>query len=302
MTLFWDEGTIATMYEKYDVDELKELLKNRDEEIIFLKDELLKAAHQMERFAERSEEQARISSALLKLLSPTELANVPGYNISSKFVAALKGSEYMEVMNYKEKSHFGVLMTHAEGAGLSALFLACLLKFSPQMESVKKLGSFELVKQIADELQPGLKEDGKMSILYGIMNRSKNQMTICSYGNFLCLKRSNSGQIALSSEMHSEIKSDTTLKSSEYLIDLEVEESLVFLSPGFLKAFDFASQDSTYHFFSDKMKNVDWSDLNQVRNEFFILQKDRLAAKSSAYDSCVLVMQNQDRGLKLATP
>ncbi|MAF89671.1 MAG: hypothetical protein VX583_08220 [Bdellovibrionota bacterium] len=289
------------MFKNLDEDELRALLQKKEEEIIFLKDELLKAAHQMERFAERTEEQGRISASLLKLLSPTEFPQIPGYQISSKFSASFKGSEYMELVNYKEKTHFGILMSHCEGAGLSALFLACLLKMSPEMDSARRLGSYEFVQKISKELQESLDEKAKLSIFYAMMNRTSSELNVTSFGNYLLLKRDKEENLSLVSEFNPEISSQTILEENRQPIGLAMEEHLVVLSPGFLKAFTFSSQNSAADFFKDKLKKLDWSDLNQVRNEFFVLQSEALNGKKSDYDACVLVMQNQDRSLKLAS-
>jgi len=200
------------MFKNLDEDELRALLQKKEEEIIFLKDELLKAAHQMERFAERTEEQGRISASLLKLLSPTEFPQIPGYQISSKFSASFKGSEYMELVNYKEKTHFGILMSHCEGAGLSALFLACLLKMSPEMDSARRLGSFEFVQKISKELQESLDEKAKLSIFYAMMNRTSSELNVTSFGNYLLLKRDKEENLSLVSEFNPEISSQTILE------------------------------------------------------------------------------------------
>ncbi|MEC9282587.1 MAG: hypothetical protein VX642_07735 [Bdellovibrionota bacterium] len=289
------------MFKNLDEEELRALLQKKEEEIIFLKDELLKAAHQMERFAERTEEQGRISTSLLKLLSPTELPQIPGYQISSKFSASFKGSEYMELVNYKEKTHFGILMSHCEGAGLSALFLACLLKMSPEMDSARRLGSFEFVQKISKELQESLDEKAKLSIFYAMMNRTSSELNVTSYGNYLLLKRDKEENISLASQCNSEITQQTVLEENRNPVPLAMEEHLVVLSPGFLKAFHFQSQDTAANFFESKLKKLDWSDLNQIRNEFFVLQSEALNGKKSDFDACVLVMQNQDRSLKLAS-
>ena len=289
------------MSQRDEIERYQQSLQRKEEEILFLKEELLKAAHQIERFAERAEAQARLSAKLLQLLVPVEIPRIGGYEISSKYVAATRGSEYLELMQYKEKSHFGVLLSHCQGTGLSALFIACLLKFSPQLESAKRVSPAAFIDQLTQELKSSLSDEARLHFLYGIMNRAASILSLSCLGDFLLLKRQATGEIQRLEINHSAFELSKPSSAPQIDIPFSVGESLCFLSPGFLQAFAFTKLSEAGDFFCQKLKKLDWQDLHQVRNEFFVLQKQSLSGKSSDFDASVLVLRNQDRGLKLAS-
>lgn len=290
------------MYDNLTQEEILERLTARDKEVLFLKDELLKAAHQIERFAERMEEQNTVSSKLLKLLSPTKLPNIPGFELSSKFVASLKGSEYMEVLNYLEKNRFGILMSHAEGPGLSALFLASLLKFSPQIDSSRKWEPKVFVENLAKELIQSFEEGHKASILYGYFDRSTNNLKYTAFGDFGFIVRDTKGEMRIVSPHHKQIDKTNELWNVQDELPIELEETLLVLSPGYLKAFLGETPISAMNKIIPELEKREWSDLNQIRNELFVIQKQYSGENRPVYDASVIVLQNQDRSLKLASP
>jgi sigma-B regulation protein RsbU (phosphoserine phosphatase) len=289
------------MRDNDNLEDLRARLEAKEQEVVFLKDELLKAAHQIERFAERMENQNQISANLLKILSPTELPNIPGFEISSKFVASIKGSEYLEILNFSEKNRFGVLMSHADGPGLSALFLACLLKFSPQIQSSRKWAPKTFVQKLAEELMPHFEADHSASILYGYFDRASSELHFTARGDFGILIRDTSGKIHLASPHHSAINKETQNWDSQDKLPLALDECMVFISPGFLKSMDGEQATAKLNKIIPELEKLDWKDLNQVRNELFVLQKQYAGSDTAKYDASVIVMKNKDRSLKLAS-
>lgn len=290
------------MYEGLSKEELVERLLARDKEVLFLKEELLQSAHQLERIAERVEQQNQASAKLLKLLSPTELPNIPGFSISSKFKAARKGSEYLELLNYKEKNRFGILMSHMEGPGLSALFLAALLKFSPELQSSKKWEPKSFIANLWEDLKEHVSEEHRVSVLYGYFDRAADELQLCCYGPFGILLRETSGKIRIESPLHEEIISSTKKISYQDRYALSLNESLIFLSPGYLKSFDKLEPTAAMNLVAKHLEDVWQDDLNQMRNELFVIQKRHLKEQKTEYDASVMLFTNKDRSLKLATP
>ena len=50
------------------------------------------------------------------------------------------------------------------------------------------------------------------------------------------------------------------------------------------------------------LEDVWQDDLNQMRNELFVIQKRHLKEQKTEYDASVMLFTNKDRSLKLATP
>ncbi|MFK8138347.1 MAG: SpoIIE family protein phosphatase [Bdellovibrionales bacterium] len=280
-------------YEDYAEEELREALEAKDQEILFLKEQILKAAHKAEFLSEKMERQLGVSKKLLDVLSPTELPRITGYKFSSKYIASSgRGGDYMEIMNFKEQYGFGILLANFKGAGLSALFLACLLKFGTQISSIRNEPD-KVFRMLADELSPGLKAEEKTDLVYATVDKRKSKMEYCSSGSSEIFYYRDNSLHSVSANSSPITDGDVEIKKSS--LSLEKDDVVLLLSPGILglDGFNSSKIEEILNEFLDE-------DLNVVRNEIIFYQKSLLNGQKPEADSSIILFQHQDRSLKLA--
>lgn len=174
-----------------ELDSLKERISELEHELAVKEAELHRYRHELgranvtiEKLISQVNQELKMAQTLQKLLSPTELPNVQGFEFSTKFVPGTRfGGDYFDIFEHEDKLKFGILISSASGYSLSSLLLSVIIKMSSQMEARRGLAPDRVVALIAKEVVPHIQNEDQAHIFYGVLDRRTYEFRYCSVGS-----------------------------------------------------------------------------------------------------------------------
>src|SRR3990167_6633002 len=101
---------------KIQIQELESELKLKNEEVMIYRQELIKFSKQLDSLMSTVSIDMKFLTEIQKILTPTHLPNIPGFEVSRKFVYGTKsGGIYFNFFKFKKRSHFGLWVASPPG-------------------------------------------------------------------------------------------------------------------------------------------------------------------------------------------
>ncbi|MGE3974090.1 MAG: PP2C family protein-serine/threonine phosphatase [Bdellovibrionales bacterium] len=290
------------------IQELETALKARDQELYLYREEISQLNKRIEQFIGQVSSEIQMMNTIHKLLVPTEIPTIPGFEFSTKFEAsALSGGDYYDIFELEDRLKFGVLLSSASGHGLSALLLAVLLKMNSQVKARRGAGPQEIVKNISQEIQNGMKDlsgpqqQQVASLFFGLVDRRRFELAYCSMGQILGLHLSHAnGNVEVFHSSGEALSQQAIIPQGEHSLALQPRDRIVIVSPGLFMAKNAGGE----VFGSERIKKILQSSAglstHELRHNLFYEHKKFISGLENNRDLTVLVIEVQDRVIKLA--
>jgi phosphoserine phosphatase RsbU/P len=284
------------------VQELEAELKVKEQDLRLFRDEVSKLNEQLERFITQLSQEIHLAHAIQKILVPTEIPAIPGFEFSTKYEASsISGGDYFDIFELEDKFRFGVLLATSSGHGMSALFLSVLLKLSGHYEARKGKASNETLALIAKEMVPNIPQGEKSSIFYASVDRRVLELNYCHAGNLVGLyHRHHDGRLERLESLAPALHHEFSEKLESRKISLSPRDRIILCSPGVLTVQnsngEHFEEERLYKIVLDQTKSTP----HQLRNEIFFQVSQFAGGREIERDITVIVIEVQDRVLKLA--
>jgi len=294
---------------KNKVSDLEQRLESREKELVQYKNQMKTLQGQITQLIEQVSQELNMAHAIYKVLIPTELPNIPGFDFSTKYEPSMISSgDYFEIFDHHEKLKFNVLMASSFGLGTSAMFMSVLLKLIAQVELRKSSEVDQILKLIASEFLGSVKQGGnfdqKAHLCLLQIDRRHFELQLASTGDVVAywysdgnVEKISGHEKPLSGQMESE--KDFKIHVSKKSID--AGDKLVIASPGMAKAL---SSDAQSQFESEVMvkllKDHGSENPHELRHRLFYDLERFTSGREPERDRTLIVMEVQDRVIKLA--
>lgn len=287
---------------KERISELEHELAVREAELHRYRLELTKANTALEKLIHQTGQELKLAQTLQKILSPTELPNVQGFDFSTKFLPGTRyGGDYFDIFEHEDKLKFGILISSASGYSLSSLLLSVIIKISSQMEARRGLEAHKVVALLAKEVVPHIQNEDRASLFYGVVDRRNYEIQYCSVGTidgFLQIY----GQEGLQELLPTgpAVSRDFNTEPQSRTLQLNPRDRLILATEG-LKT----SQNSLGvlwggHGLVDAISRAPKQGVHELRNEILFSNEKYTGKLEPVRDQTLIVTEVKDRVIKLA--
>lgn len=273
---------------------LESELQSKNNEVAIYRQELVKFSRQLDHMMSGVSTDLKYLSEIQKTLAPTELPDIPGFEVSRKFVYGSKsGGDFFDFFEFEDKFRFGLLVASSSGYAMSALFLSFILKFSHILQAKKGVPPEQILQKVAAELKPAAAEKDLTHAFYAVIDRRDYSLRFCSVGKILGFYLAPNKPLQILKASASPIGQhfDEVLNSAQ--IELEPRSRVCVMTDGLS---DVLGVDNIAKILTDHSK----SSVHEVRNEL-LFQASRIANTTEPLrDQTVVVIDVKDRVIKLA--
>jgi sigma-B regulation protein RsbU (phosphoserine phosphatase) len=282
-----------------DIAKLKKLLELREADITRYKTEVSSANQGIQDLIEKLTKEIKTLHQIQKVLVPTELPHIPGFEFSSKFIPSmLQGGDYFDIFETSDRMHFGLLIASANGPSLTALLISVLLKHLMPSEKKKPNHPQAFLKKLQAELPP---ESDSAHLFYGLVDRRKHELHFLRYGKIKALYQDyRSQKVELLNGDDDHFKKNTGLPAKPESLLLNPRDRLVFCSPGITQAVNLAGESFGLERVVKAIKEVQSGDVHEVRNHILFSVEQFGEGQEIPRDQTVLVVEVKDRVIRLA--
>ncbi len=287
---------------KERVSELEHELAVKEAELHRYRLELTKANAALEKLIHQVGQELKLAQSLQKLLSPTELPNVQGFDFSTKFLAGTRfGGDYFDIFEHEDKLKFGILISSASGYSLSSLLLSVIIKISSQMEARRGLEAHKVVALLAKEVIPHIQNDDKASLFYGVVDRRSYEIQYCSVGSidgFLQVY----GQEGLQELMPTgqALSKDFNTEPQSRTLQLNPRDRVILSTEGIKLSQNSLGVNWGGHGLSEAIMKAPKQGVHELRNEILFANEKYTGKAEPLRDQTLIVTEVKDRVIKLA--
>lgn len=279
-----------------EISRLKAIIQTKDQELLLYKQELLKFSHQLDNVMIQISGDVDLLKKIQKVLTPTEMPHIPGFEFSRKFVYGSRyGGDYFDIFEHEDRLKFGVLLSSSTGYSMSALFLSLVLKVSHLMEAKKGLSPEKVLEQIDLELKTTAATKDETHTFYGVIDRRDLSLHFCAVGQIKGFIQSQNGQLLQLISSDSAALGPLTAPHFKLAsVGLDPKSRVILLSHGILEVL---STDQISHCLQ---KLGPQSQVHDVRNEILLQCQIKSGSDTPLRDQTVVVIEVKDRVIKLA--
>lgn len=273
---------------------LENELKLKNAEVMTYRQELAKISQKLDQLMARVSDDMALLSQVQKTLVPTDLPNIPGFEISRKFVYGSKfGGDYFDIFEHEDKMKFGMLVAASSGYAMSALFLSLILKISHVFEAKKGNSPDKILQQIAEDIKKLAKPDDSTSVFYGVIDRRNFTLQFCSAGRSDGYYLAPQKPIQVLKSTNSAFGQQFSEKLSLATLELEPRSRICVLTDGLSEVL---GVDLIAKIMTDNAKNS----VHDLRNELLFQASRKSKTEEPVRDQTVVVIEVKDRVIKLA--
>jgi len=157
-------------YYKKQILELQAELKRRQEDIESYKAALSGLNQRVQSLIGQLSQDVQTMQLLQKALVPTEMPNIPGFELSTKYQAGTApGGDYFDIFEQGDRSRFAIVAGTSSDYTTSALLLASLLGVTGKTAQLTEPG--HLVENLAKDLSSKFKEGVSADLFYASFDR-----------------------------------------------------------------------------------------------------------------------------------
>ena len=287
---------------KERIYDLERELEVKDAELSRYRHELAKANTALEKMITQIGQELKMAEKLQKLLSPTELPNVQGFEFSTKFVPGSRyGGDYFDIFEHEDKLKFGILISSARGYSLSSLLLSVIIKMSSQIEARRGLSAEAVVGTLAKEVVPLITNDDQASLFYGVIDRRSYEMQYCSIGNIDAFLQVY-GQDALQELLPTgpALSKSFSQAPVSHTVRLNSRDRLVLATEGLKNSQNKLGVNWGGHGLSEAISRAPKQGVHELRNEILVANERYSGLSDPQRDQTLIVTEVKDRVIKLA--
>ena len=286
---------------KNKVTYLEQELRLKDAEIARYRAELNRANSELEKIIADLGQELKMASQIQKILSPTEIPNIPGFNFSTKFVPGSdRGGDYFDIFEHEDKMKFGVVLACSSGYSMSALFLSVLIKMSSQIEARRGMVPNIVLSQMAKELVPHIENRDTAGVFYGVMDRRSFQFNFSSVGSltgFLMPQGSENLTKLLPST--GPFAKDYSEKPLAQALQLNARDRLILCTEGVLMAPNSSGEAFGVQRMAQAVTQAARLSVHDIRKEILLQVEQFTGTQEPERDQTVIVMEVKDGVNKL---
>ena len=274
--------------------ELEAQLKIKDDEVMTYRQELVKFSRQLDTLISTISVDMKFLSEIQKILAPTHLPNIPGFEISRKFVYGSKyGGDYFDFFEFEDKFRFGMMVASSTGYAMSAIFLSFILKFSHALQAKKGTPPELILQKVGEELKAAASLKDLTHAFYAVVDRRDYSLRFCSVGKILgfYIAPGKPLQILKSTASPFGQHFNETLTAAQ--IELQPDSRLCVVTDGLS---DVLGVDRIVQIITDKAK----SSVHDLRNELLFQAQQITGLSEPERDQTVVVTEVSGRVIKLA--
>lgn len=287
---------------KEKISELEHELAVRDAELHRYRLELERANLTLEKMIDRTAKELRLAQGLQKLLSPTEIPPIQGFEFSSKFVPGTRfGGDYFDIFEHEDRLKFGVLVSSASGYGLSSLLLMALIKMSSQMEARRGLSADKVMQQLTEEVGPLIDGEDRASLFYGVVDRRSYELQYCALGEMdIFIQGYSTSKLdeleATGPHLAKGMASSMLLKT----VQLNPRDRLIIATEGLRYTENPKGVRWGSHGLAEAIRKAPRQGVHELRNEILFSNERYSQKEAPMRDQTVIVTEVKDRVIKLA--
>jgi sigma-B regulation protein RsbU (phosphoserine phosphatase) len=287
---------------KERIQELELELVRKGKELNKYRHELGKANASLENLIGQVTEEIRMAGVIQKMLSPTQLPNISGFDVSSKYLPGDRlGGDYFDIFEHEDKLKFGIVVASSSGYAMSALFLSVLIKISSQIEARKGLEPHKMMEVLAKELVPNVTNSDKASVFYGVVDRRTYELSYSSLGRIeACLQVYGDEGLQNLEACGPAFAKEFNTQPQSLKLQLNSRDRLVIATEGLVMAQNPEGRMWGGEGLRDSVRMAPRQGVHELRNEI-LLQNEKFTGRASPMrDQTVIVMEVKDKVIKLA--
>lgn len=281
---------------------LEQELQKKNQELLIYRTQVREMNQQLEKVLAQINHEIQMAHDLQKILSPTEMPLIQGFDFSSKFIAGSKsGGDYFDIFEMKDKLKFGILLSSCSGYSISALFLTILIKMSAQVESRRGLEAHEMVKELADQLKPQILPKDKVNLFYGIVDKRSYELSYCAVGNIDVLLQ-HFGQEAIQTlePCAGPLIKDFNTELRSLTVQLNPKDRCILCSEGIARSVNDQSEAFGAERIRESIRSAPKQGVHELRNEILYRLENFMGSPEPQRDCTVVALEVKDRVIKLA--
>jgi len=281
---------------------LEQELRLREAEIARYRAELNRSNAELEKIIADLGQELKMAAQIQKILSPTEIPNIPGFEFSTKFVPGNdRGGDYFDIFEHEDKMRFGIVLACSSGYSMSALFLSVLIKMSSQIEARKGMPPNQVLSQMAKELVPNIENQDSASVFYGVMDRRSFEFNFSVVGSMTgFLWPHNSENLTKLLPSTGPFAKNYNEKPLAQTVQLNARDRLILCTEGVLGAQNSEGESFGIQRFSQAVIRGPRAAVHDTRNEVLFQVEQFTGQREPERDQTVIVMEVKDRVIKLA--
>lgn len=286
---------------KQQILELKAELSLKESELAKYRKEVTRANEELEGIISDLTQELKLAGKIQKILTPTEIPNIPGVEFSTKFNPGTKsGGDYFDIFELHDKLKFGILLSSCSGYSMSALFLSVLMKYTAQMEARKGLSPDAVISLLAQEIVPQIQKHETASIFYGVVDRRNYDLTYCCVGSIGgVLQIYGKDQVSWLEPSTGPLRRDFAEKPLLHMLPLSSRDRFILCTEGV-----WAAKNNDQNFGKERLlaaiKSQTKIGVHDMRNEILFQVEQFTGLKDPDRDQTVIVTEVKDRVIKLA--
>ncbi len=287
---------------KRRISDLEQEVSDREKDIEMFRNELQSANRRLERLIGEVNQELKTAHSLQRLLVPTELPNIPGFEFSSKFVPALlNGGDYFDIFEHDDRARFGIVVATSSGHLMSALLLSVLLKLTGQMEARRGAEPNTMVKAILAELKSQLNDGDSADLFYGRFDRRNFELSYTLVGDVVGLRHDySSGELKLLKSMDMPLQKASPTEFKTEVVGLNPRDKLIFCTKGLYEISNLKGEEYGRDRLFRSVHEAANRSVHELRNHILYQAQKFLSGQEPPRDMTVVVSEVKDRVIKLA--
>ena len=284
------------------VRQLEQELQKKNQELLIYRTQVREMNLQLEKVLGQINHEIEMAHYLQKVLSPTEIPPIQGFDFSTKFVAGTKsGGDYFDIFEMKDKLKFGILLSSCSGYSISALFLTILIKMNAQVESRRGLEAHEMVKELADQLKSQIMAKDKVSLFYGIVDKRSYELSYCAVGNVeVFLQHFGQETLQTLEPCAGPLMKDFNTQLRSLTVQLNPKDRCILCSEGIARAVNDKNEVFGAEKIRESIRSAPKQGVHELRNEILYRLESFMGNPEPQRDCTVVALEVKDRVIKLA--
>ncbi len=279
---------------KTQIAELEQQLKNKSEEVMIYRQELIKFSKQLDHLMSSVSVDMKFLAEIQKVLAPTHLPNIPGFEVSRKFVFGSKsGGDYFDFFEFEDKYRFGMMVASSSGYAMSAIFLSFILKFSHALQAKKGTPPEQILQRVGEELKTAAAPLDLTHAFYAVVDRRDYSLRFCSVGKILGFYIAPHKPISILKSSVSPFGQQFSETLTSAQIELEADSRLCVVTDGLSEVL---GVERITQILSENSK----SSVHDLRNELLFQAQQKTGLAEPLRDQTVVVIEVAGRVIKLA--
>ncbi len=279
---------------KTQIAELEQQLKNKSEEVMIYRQELIKFSKQLDHLMSSVSVDMKFLAEIQKVLAPTHLPNIPGFEVSRKFVFGSKsGGDYFDFFEFEDKYRFGMMVASSSGYAMSAIFLSFILKFSHALQAKKGTPPEQILQRVGEELKTAAAPLDLTHAFYAVVDRRDYSLRFCSVGKILGFYIAPHKPISILKSSVSPFGQQFSETLTSAQIELEADSRLCVVTDGLSEVLGI---ERITQILSENSK----SSVHDLRNELLFQAQQKTGLTEPLRDQTVVVIEVAGRVIKLA--